>query len=371
MRDEIISRLQHCLREEGLDAAICLSPENFAWVSGFVVPSHSLMRSRHAAVIVPASGKPLFFTVDMEESTVNARVPGATVRSWNEFDDRPMAVLADTLIEMGLSAARIGTELDYLSAADFAELGHLLPNARLTAFERRLAKLRQIKTVDEVALMRRLARIADQAILNAIADVGPGSTEMDIAGALTRNVYALGAEHFKLLIVATGERSVYPNVGPTLRKLRAGDICRVEIFAMIDGYHAGVCRTARVGKSPPHADDIWKTLIECKYLLLDMIRPGVAASEVYKAFIKPLQARNLPPIAFVGHGIGLHLHEHPYLRMRSDAVLEEGMVLGFEPLVYDTGYGFGMQNKDMLAVTDSGAELLSDVADTDRLLTIA
>ena len=64
---------------------------------------------------------------------------------------------------------------------------------------------------------------------------------------MTRNIYALGAEHFKLLIVATGERSQLPNVGPTDRKLVAGDICRVEIFSVISGYQAGVCRTAVVG----------------------------------------------------------------------------------------------------------------------------
>jgi len=85
----------------------------------------------------------------------------------------------------------------------------------------------------------------------------------------------------------------------------------------------------------------------------------------------------LPPISFVGHGIGLHLHENPYLgktpilgRPGEDAQVMEGMVLGFEPLCYQTGYGFGMQNKDMLLVTASGSELLSDYANTDRLIVV-
>jgi Xaa-Pro dipeptidase len=87
--------------------------------------------------------------------------------------------------------------------------------------------------------------------------------------------------------------------------------------------------------------------------------------------------RSLPPISFVGHGIGLHLHEDPYLgktpilgRPGQDALLEENMVLGFEPLCYRTGYGFGMQNKDMLLVTRDGSELLSDYAETDKLLVV-
>jgi Xaa-Pro aminopeptidase len=193
---------------------------------------------------------------------------------------------------------------------------------------------------------------------------------MEIAAALTRGIFEQGAENFKLLIVATGERSVFPNVGPTQRRLRPGDICRVEIFAMINGYHAGVCRTARVGPPPAHAEAIWRNLVECKYLTLEMMKPGASSRAIYEAFIRHLGKLNLPPISFLGHGIGLHLHEEPYLGTYSDVALEAGMVLGFEPLVYNTGHGFGMQNKDVVAVTESGSSLLSDVTNTDELIEI-
>ena len=110
---------------------------------------------------------------------------------------------------------------------------------------------------------------------------------------------------------------------------------------------------------------------------MDMVKPGASCLKIYEAFIAKLGQMNLPPISFVGHGIGLHLHEDPYLgktpilgRPGTDAVIEEGMVLGFEPLCYDTGYGFGMQNKDMLLVTSTGSELLSDYTDTDRLIVV-
>ena len=355
----------------GLDAVICLSPENFAYVSGFVVPSQSLMRWRHAAVVVPASGDVAYMCVDMEESTVTARIGDARFRSWAEFSDNAMSVLAELLRDAGLGHSRIGLEMDFLCAGDFAELQKSLPGADFEAVEKDLARLRQIKTAEEISLMRRLSRLADESIGNALANVSPGDTEMDIAGGLTRNIYTLGADDFKLMIVATGERSVYPNVGPTLRQLRKRDICRVEIFAVIDGYHAGVCRTARVAESPPHSEEIWKNLVECKYLVLDMIKPGADTRQIYEAFIRHLGKLNLPPISFVGHGIGLHLHEHPYLGSTCEQPLEAGMVLGIEPLVYNSGYGFGMQNKDIVLVTETGAELLSDVVNTDELITIA
>ena len=109
---------------------------------------------------------------------------------------------------------------------------------------------------------------------------------------------------------------------------------------------------------------------------MEMIKPGASCRVIYDAFIKKLSVMNLPPISFVGHGIGLHLHEDPYLGTtpnlgrEGDAELGAGMVLGVEPLCYQTGYGFGMQSKDMILVTTTGCELLSDYADTDRLLVV-
>ena len=79
----------------------------------------------------------------------------------------------------------------------------------------------------------------------------------------------------------------------------------------------------------------------------------------------------MPPIDFAGHGIGLHLHEDPYLAQDDHTIIQEGMVFGIEPLIYRTGHGFGMQNKDMILVTGTGSELLSDYTDTTNLIHIS
>jgi Xaa-Pro dipeptidase len=376
MRKAIVDRQIKAMRKAGLDAMISCSPENFAYLTGFVVPSQPLIRHRHAMAIVTADGGTALFGVDMEATTIRRREPETPLRVWAEFTDDPMAVLASQLREMGLAEARIGIEMDYLPAGDFDRLQRGLPRAVFSPDEGILARLRQIKTDEEIELLRRLSRIADRSITDAIAAVKTGDSEMDIAAHLTRNVYALGAEQFKLMIVATGERSELPNVGPSQRRLQPEDVCRVEIFSVIAGYHAGVCRTAVVRRAPPHAERIWQNLVECKSLIMDMIKPGASCRAIYEAFIHKLSELNLPPISFVGHGIGLHLHENPYIGRTpeigrdGDVQLEAGMVLGVEPLCYQTGYGFGMQNKDMMLVTASGCELLSDYADTDRLLVI-
>jgi Xaa-Pro dipeptidase len=372
MRQDVIARQVRAMQEVGLDAVVSISPENFAYVTGFLSPTQPLMRWRHAMALVPADGAPALVVVDMEANTIRSKAPAGTeIAVWREFKFDAMDVLADLLRKHGLASARIGIELDYLPAGDFTDLCELLPNARFTSAQNLLARLRQIKSPAEIDILRRLSRIADKAITDAYHSVSAGSSEMDLAAALTRGVYEQGSEYFKLMIVATGERSVFPNVGPTDRILKRGDVCRVEIFPMINGYHGGVCRTAAVGAPPPEAERIWANLTACKYLLLDAIKPGASSRAIYDLYLGKLSELRLPPISFIGHGIGLHLHEDPYLGPTDDQPLEAGMVLGIEPLIYQTGFGFGMQNKDMVLVTESGCELLSDYANTDKLIIVA
>ncbi len=372
MRQDVIARQVRAMAEAGLDAIVSISPENFAYVTGFLSPTQPLMRWRHAMALVNADGRSALVSVDMEASTIRAKSPpGTEIAVWHEFKFDAMKVLADLLRRHGLAGARVGIETDYIPAGDFAALRDLLPQANFVPAQHLLARLREIKTPTEIEILRRLSRIADKSITDAYRAVRAGSTEMDIAAALTRGVYEQGAEYFKLMIVATGERSVFPNVGPTDRVLKNGDVCRVEIFPMIAGYHAGVCRTAAIGAAPPQAERIWANLTACKHLLLDVIKPGASTRRIYDLYLKKLAELQLPPISFVGHGIGLHLHEDPYLGATDDQPLEAGMVLGVEPLIYETGFGFGMQNKDMILVTERGCELLSDHLDTDALLIVS
>ncbi len=193
------------MRQARLDALVSISPENFAYLTGFLSPTQPLMRWRHAAALVTAESRVALLAVDMEASTIRSRaLAGTEVAVWREFSFEAMQVLADVLRRHGLATARIGIELDYLPAEDFAVLRELLPGAELVAAQDLLARLRQIKTSEEIEILRRLSRIADRAIVEAYRSVRAGSTEMDLAAALTRGVYEGGAEYFKLMIVATG-----------------------------------------------------------------------------------------------------------------------------------------------------------------------
>jgi Xaa-Pro aminopeptidase len=365
---DIVQKVAGAAGQEDLDAIIAMAPENVAYVTGFVVPSQPVLRWRHAAVVITRDGRLTLYAVDMEASTVRDLEPDVDLRIWEEFEHDAMPVFAELLRDLGLEQSRVGIETDYVPAGDLEELRGLLPDVRWAPGGPLFDRLRMIKTPREVEHMRTLSRITDRAIGEAFASVKAGDTEMDMAGAVTSALFRLGAQNFKLLIVASGERSRYPNVGPTDRVLRTGDLVRLEVFGVLDGYHAGVCRTGVVQQASPEALRIWSNFVRCRDQLAEIIRPGASSAEVYRRFLETFGELGYEPISFVGHGIGLFLHEDPYLGRYGDWTLHDGMVLGVEPVVLASD--FGLQMKDIVAVTAGGCERLSDVTDTDELLVI-
>jgi Xaa-Pro dipeptidase len=353
-----------------MDGLVCLSPENVAYTAGFVVPSQPVMRWRHAATVLRADGRYAMVCVDMEESAVREASPGTELRVWREFGGSAMQAVADLLGDFGLAGGRIGLEMGYVPASAYQQLSERLPEARLCPADELLSSCRKIKTAGEVSLLERLARMADTGISSSCREVKAGASELDIAAALTQSLYEAGAQQFKLLIVASGERSQLPNAGPTARVLEPGDVCRIEVFPVIDGYHAGVCRTAVVGEASAEARRVYQVLSECRTAVLGALRPGAGARAVYRAYRSRFDELGMPAISFVGHGTGLDLHEPPYLGDFDDSVLSPGMVLGVEPLVYKTGYGFGMQIKDTVVTEEAACRVLSDVSDAGEPLHI-
>src|SRR5262245_44639218 len=129
MRQDVIARQVRAMKEAGLDALVSISPENFAYVTGFLSPTQLLMRWRHAMALVTADGTVALVVVDMEASTIRAESPpGTKIAVWHEFKFDAMSVLATLLREHGLGQARVGIEMDYLPAGDQVVLSqHLAP----------------------------------------------------------------------------------------------------------------------------------------------------------------------------------------------------------------------------------------------------
>src|SRR5260370_9863017 len=109
MRQDVIVRQIGAMRDAKLDAVICVSPENFAYVTGFLSPTQPIMRWRHAMALVTADGATALVVVDMEANTIRSKAPpGTDIAVWREFKFDAMNVLPDLLLRHGLAKARIG-----------------------------------------------------------------------------------------------------------------------------------------------------------------------------------------------------------------------------------------------------------------------
>ena len=370
MQHTVLDRVQASMGEAGPDVMVLSAPQHVAYVAGFTVPAHAACPRPRTMLVVPPGDDPAIVTVDSAALAIRQAAPGTELHICAAFTGDPVATLASLLSDMGFAAGEIGVEDDHLAYADLACLKALLPKARFVSIGSRLSALRAVKTAGEIDILRRLSRLSETAIRDAYGAVRAASTEVDIAAALAHGVYAQGADDVGPMTVATGDRSRLPMAGPTRRQLGHGDICRVGVFPAIRGYRAGVCRTAAVAERPAAARDMWAKLIECQYLIHEMAAPGASGQAIYEAFAARLEKFGLAAIGAVGHGVGVSLHEEPYLGIGMDATLEPGMILAIEPLVCDTGHGFGLQSTDMVLITENGCELLSDITASDALLLV-
>lgn len=354
---QVVEKQRQALRAEGLDAIVSMSPENTTYTAGFAVPSQTLIRSRLVMCVVPLNGRSVQIVADMEESFARSESGLDEVRGYNEFTEDPADVLADVLFELGLAQGAVGIEMDYIPAATYRRLGERLPRVRWQDAAGLLARLRAVKTPAEIQVLTRLGQLAERAHYEAVSRVHAGMTEMDLAAVLYQLLLEYGADGVARLVVGSGERSVHANPGPTSRRLQPGDVIRVDIYATLGGYLSDVARTAVVGDPSPSQKEIWAKLVESRQVTLDLIRPGMRTGEIYRVFHEKFTSLGLKPINFVGHGLGLTLHEEPYVSRYADTVLEEGMVLCIEP--YLTLDRSGFQLEDEVVVTADGYELIT------------
>ncbi len=354
---EIIGRQALAIKEHGLDALVSMSPENATYTAGFVVPSQTLIRTRLVSCVVFADGDSMQIVADMEESFAKVSSSLAEVRAYNEFTENPADLLADALVEKRAEA--IAIEMDYVPAYYLNRLLERIPGLKVVDAGPILARLRAIKTAEEIVLISKAAQLAEAAHHEAATQVRAGMTEMDLAMFVYESLLRNGADGVARLVVGSGERSTHANPGPTDRRLEPGDVVRVDIFATIDGYLSDIARTYVVGEPTKDQLDLWQKMLDSRANILSMIRPGVETGEIYKSFSDQFRGWGLEPLKFVGHGIGLSLHEEPYIGMYGDLALEENMMLCIEP--YVTFPTFDFQVEDTLLVTSSGYKLATGV----------
>jgi Xaa-Pro dipeptidase len=364
-----LSREKNVMQTEGLDALIALSPENVSYGIGCVIPSQFFVRRRHAISVFPLKEPPTLITADMEEEHAKKFSSVRDIRSYPEFLVDPIDLVADVIKEKKLEKGRLGIELQYIPASDFEKLKTRLPKAEFVGCDEYLEELYSVKNERQTSLLRKIAFAAENAIREGFETIRPGMTEHELARIMINRFYKDGGDGVRILTVGSGERSSLPNVGPSDKAIKKGDLIRVDFLGLKEYYMSDVCRTAVVGKATDEHQETWSKLVKTEHAMLDIIKPGIKACDVYSAYLKTWKEFGFKPIRFIGHGLGLSAHERPFLSDFDKLELQEGMILCVEPLLLIPGFG-GYHVEDEILVTKEGSEIITNRMDTSSLFEI-
>ncbi len=283
---------------------------------------------------------------------------GPSYRDMPQAQPGLLNALAAALGSMGDKQGRIGCDLnrDQLQAV----VGKAYPNATLIDASETLRQARAIKLPGELDLLRRISQVTDNALEQVAGMIRQGVTEIEIAAEISRGI-VLGGGIARFVVVTSGERSSRVDAYARHRIMKDGDLVRIDVGGTFEGYYSDMARTYAVGDPGELASNRYTALLKGEIAELDMIKPGVVASDVFDRAIDVVRTSGLPGYErnHCGHGIGLRAHEFPLIGPGSTTALEAGMVLCLETPYYEIGWG-GMMVEDTVIVTDSGYELLTE-----------
>lgn len=224
-----------------------------------------------------------------------------------------------------------------------------------------VAKLRQVKDLDEIAKIRKAAALGCRLFDEMLGYLRPGLTEIEVAATLEHHARVAGAEAMSFeTIVASGERSALPHGRASWEKLPRRGFVTLDFGVVLDGYMSDMTRTVHIGRAKPEERDVYDAVLEAQEAAVLAVASGVTAGEVDEAARSVLRRAGLDRwfTHSTGHGVGLEIHEGPRLAAKQMQALEPGMVITIEPGVYMPGR-FGLRIEDMVLVTEKGHEILT------------
>jgi Xaa-Pro aminopeptidase len=261
------------------------------------------------------------------------------------------------------AGARLAVEGTHLSLSQARQLADLLDGRDVHALDDAVEEVRQIKDDDELALLRRAADIAGRAFLDSLDQIQPGRTERDVALHLERAMVDLGADERAFpSIVASGPNGARPHHRAGPRQLERGDVVTLDFGALVVGYHSDQTRVVLLGDPGDRMGAVVDAVLAAQRAGLAATRSGVAAGTVDAACRDHLAGAGLAEhfVHGTGHGVGLGLHEVPFLMAGASATLRDRMVVTVEPGVYLPGLG-GARIEDMVVVGPRGPEVLTEI----------
>ena len=353
-----LARAAAIARERGLDALLIGVGSDLRYLTGYVATP----LERLTMLVVPADGTPRLVAPRLEAVPARdcpaSQAGSVGVVAWDETED-PYRLVTAPLGVAG-SAARIGVS-DRLWALHLLRLQAALPAAHFQSANVVLRELRMRKDEAEVELLRLAAHAADRVVAAIAAGRLIGRTERDVAREVGERLVAEGHDAPEFAIVASGPNSASPHHEASERVIAAGEPLVLDIGAPLGGYYSDTTRTLWVtgGEASRHPDgaflEIFALARDAQASARAAVRPGVECQDL-DAVARRLIADGGHGEQFIhrlGHGIGLDVHEDPYLVAGNGETLEAGMAFSVEPGIYVEGR-YGVRIEDIVVCGDSG-----------------
>lgn len=224
-----------------------------------------------------------------------------------------------------------------------------------------LWKTRMIKTTSELEAIIEATRITIKGILAVYSETRDNVTEATLAGIFEKTVRDHGVEKMAFdPIIAFKPNNAYPHTLPGNRPLTKRDLVLIDVGVKYKGRCSDITRMIIHGRPLRDEKKSIEAVSEAVNTAIDSIQPGVKAGEIFEKATKTLEKYGLRNrfIHGLGHGIGILVHEPPYLRQGSDTILEPGMVFTIEPGVYFPGK-YGIRIEELVVVTKKGVKIIS------------
>lgn len=336
-------RLAERLPELGVDALLVTRLPNVRYLTGF-------SGSNGQAIVT--QGAATFFTDGRYDEQASHEVPDLEREIYLEG----FPPVAEAVKQMGVG--RLGFESAWVTYRFWRRLGEAVRGVELVPVEGEPERLRVAKDADERGRIRSAQATADAAFEEVVLGGGlrEGMTEREVAFALELAMRKAGADEKGFdTIVAFGEDAAEPHHDPVDRPLRTGDVVKCDFGAKLDGYHSDMTRTLAFGEPDARLREVRDVVAAAQAAGIAAARIGATSRDVDGAARSVIEAAGYGDrfTHGLGHGVGLEIHEAPFLRWDLDEVLQEGTVVTIEPGVYIPGLG-GVRIEDMVEVTADG-----------------
>lgn len=360
-----LARLAELAGVSGADVVLITPGPDLAYFIGHSIGSHE----RLTCLVVPAAGRPSLLVPTLERpgwTGSPAEELDLVIATWTDGQD-PYAALAGLL-----PADALVLSVDYhMPAVHALNAQGMVPGSELTLAGETIAELRMRKSADEVAALAAAGAAIDR-VQGRIGEwLRPGRTENEVAADIAAAIVAEGHERPDFVIVGSGPNGASPHHEASDRVIEPGDVVVIDIGGpMPSGYFSDCTRTyVAAGEAlPDRVREVYEVVRRAQAAGVAAVRPGVTAESIDAASRSVIDDAGFGEyfITRTGHGIGLEVHEHPYMVAGNPITLEEGMAFSVEPGIYLPGE-FGVRIEDIVVVGESGA-LLMNKAPTELIV---